>query len=1061
MISRPRIATALVASTLLGAAGPVLAEYASYQGEVRIKVSAAEPCAAISGETTFSITINARDDAPRERIDGYLAGDKLISAHITGSDVGRLSVTYPGEPAASHPLQLHSTGPGAFAGQLPVRTVMQVLSGCGFSNAEIRFARTAIHAQPSYEQAASLFDTDVRSVQAYTRGLQGSAKAPLSTLEAASSTKEKLLGPAHPQLLPYYFLLAQLHHIQGSYSEETPLYRKALAVCESAYGEVSTCTAWMLTSLSGSLLETGNFPEAESAARRSMLLCEKIFGPGNPLCGIALDGLGAVLIDTGRYSEAESAVTRALAFNKKVYGSETPHVGLSLTNLGVLYRFTGQYGKAEQTLRQALAIDEKTVGADSPLTILNTIILGQILRLSAHYTVAEPLCRHALDAAQRVLGRERPDHPALGSALLCVAEILRETARYGEAEPLYRQALANDSKYLGPDHPNVAIDSLLLAKLLRMSGRDADASAALKNAYRIAHLSDNAMLTWRIANEMMLLHGHGKESQPELAIFYGKEAVNDLQHLRGNLNGSSAEAQQAFVNAGEVSAVYKTLADLLIADGRFAEAQQVLAMLKEKEFYEFTRDSANTDARKTVASLNAPEKELDDLNAKDVSLGQEYGALQQKFAQEHQLSTAERARLNVLRKAMDAAQARFDARVTAVAKDSKDPEAQRRRREEITDLSRSFQGTLKEMGHGAVLAQYFILDDKVQILLTTPNVEIARDAPIKRADLNEKILRYRQTLNDPGLDPIPQADALYRLLIGPIVADLRQAGARILMLSLDDTLRYLPFAALHGENGYLIESLSLSIVNEAVRDKLAKPPGATWTVWALGVTKAHEGADPLPWAGVELNDIAGPKGILSGKVMLDSAFNEESLRDGLDQGYPIIHIASHFRFAPGSMEQSVLLLGDGSLLTLAQIKNKLNFNGVDLLTLSACETALGDDGVAHHGIEVEGLGAIAQQAGAKAVLATLWPVADSSTALLMRTLYAAHRDNHLTKAEALRYAQLALLHGSVRADSAPRGARGLTRMSTATTGGGFKANPNAPFAHPFFWAPFILMGNWL
>jgi CHAT domain-containing protein len=365
------------------------------------------------------------------------------------------------------------------------------------------------------------------------------------------------------------------------------------------------------------------------------------------------------------------------------------------------------------------------------------------------------------------------------------------------------------------------------------------------------------------------------------------------------------------------------------------------------------------------------------------------------------------------------------------------------------------------MGHDAVLAQYFILDDKVQILLTTPNAEVAREALIKRADLNEQILKFRQTLSNPTMDPIPQADALYRLLIGPIAEDLHQARAKMLMLSLDDTLRYLPFAALHGDNGYMIENFSISMVNEAVRDKLGKASDTRWTVWGLGVTKAHAGADPLPWVGIELNDIAGPKGILAGKVMLDSAFNEKSLRDGLDQAYPVIHIASHFRFAPGSMDESVLLLGDGSLLTLAQIKNKLNFNGVDLLTLSACETALGDNGVAAHGIEVEGLGAIAQQAGAKSVLATLWSVADSSTALLMRTLYKAHRDDHVTKAEALRYAKLALLRGSVRMDSASLGTRGLTVISTGAATGSFKADPNAPFAHPYFWAPFILMGNWL
>jgi CHAT domain-containing protein len=101
---------------------------------------------------------------------------------------------------------------------------------------------------------------------------------------------------------------------------------------------------------------------------------------------------------------------------------------------------------------------------------------------------------------------------------------------------------------------------------------------------------------------------------------------------------------------------------------------------------------------------------------------------------------------------------------------------------------------------------------------------------------------------------------------------------------------------------------------------------------------------------------------------------------------------------------------------------------VDLLTLSACDTGLGG-GRDAQGREIEGLGVIAQQQGAKAVLATLWPVADQSTATLMADMYKQRQDKSLTKIEALRQAQISLL-------SQPK------------------------YSHPFYWAPFILMGNW-
>jgi CHAT domain-containing protein len=217
----------------------------------------------------------------------------------------------------------------------------------------------------------------------------------------------------------------------------------------------------------------------------------------------------------------------------------------------------------------------------------------------------------------------------------------------------------------------------------------------------------------------------------------------------------------------------------------------------------------------------------------------------------------------------------------------------------------------------------------------------------------------------------------------------------------------------------------------------------------------------LPNVGIELNSITGQKGILTGQVLLDKSFTESALRAGIAQAYPIIHIASHFQFTSGSMDDSFLLLGDGSHMTLAEFKTKLNLNGVEMLTLSACQTAVGDDSSSQHGVEVEGLGAIAQQSGAKAVLATLWPVADGSTALLMSTLYKEHKDEHLDKADALRQAQLTLLKGSARVDPNAKSVRGLGRVSVAQGPATFTPDPGKPFAHPFYWAPFILMGNWL
>jgi CHAT domain-containing protein/Flp pilus assembly protein TadD len=1054
----------VAAVVLLGVAMPASAEYFTYEGEMQFQPGSDAVCSKISAGT-YRVVVHGHNEGPlRGGIEAVLFGDEVIHAYIRGLDPSQMSLTFIGENRPSHSMRLRPVGIGAYVGELQGNSLLGALVGCDIVNAQIRIARTfGANDLAAYQAAVNQFQFDMRAWQIAIEGLlHGKAKEAIPVLKQALADKGQAYGPIHPQLLAYYYYLARIHFEEGSIPASIPLYRNAVAVCDKYYGPESACASAMLWNLGMALADGGMFAEAESASRRALAISDRVFGPASPMRGAALNGLSLALISTGRYGEADAALREAVVLNKRWSNPVNGYVAISMNNYGFLYELTGQYKKAEDALRKALAIDEKIFGRDSAPTIANSMGLATVLRVSGQYAAAEPFARRAVTTAEKILGPERQDHPILAKAITCLADVLRETGRFEEAESLYRRALANSKKYLGPDHPSVANIELLLAKLLHATARDPEALALLSHANVIAHISGSQMIAWQVAGELMEIYSSGPLANQFKAIFYGKMAVNDLQKLRGNLSGSSPEAQKAFVASADVSSIYRTLASLLIADGRPSEAPQVLAMVKEQEFYEFTQHTQAADAPNTVATLNSTEKQLDELNGKYVALGKEYGALKEKFQKEGDaLSAADRARLDVLRKAMDSAQANFEARATDVAKSANDPEAQKRRKTEINDYSRAFQGTLKDMGHDAVVIQYIVLNDKVAILLASPNVVVARESKIKRQNLYALIRDFRRALTNPNQDPKPQGQGLYQVLVAPIAEDLRQAGAKTLMLDLDDMLRYVPFAALYDGKHYLVENSSLVMVTEAVRDKLAKAPKSDWSVWGLGITKAGPGYLALPYAGVELNGIAGQKGILAGKVMLDTAFTEKSLRDGLDQSYPIIHIASHFQFTPGSMDDSFLLLGDGNHLTLAQIRTKLNFNSVELLTLSACETAVGDDSTSHHGVEVEGLGAIAQQAGAKAVLATLWPVADASTAELMRALYQAHKADRLDKADALRQAQLTLLRGSARVDEASNVARGLTRIGAPQAAGGFKADPGAPYAHPFYWAPFILMGNWL
>jgi CHAT domain-containing protein len=395
----------------------------------------------------------------------------------------------------------------------------------------------------------------------------------------------------------------------------------------------------------------------------------------------------------------------------------------------------------------------------------------------------------------------------------------------------------------------------------------------------------------------------------------------------------------------------------------------------------------------------------------------------------------------------------------------------------LAEESQGVMDALRDLGPGTVALYTLVTDTAYRVILTTPEVQIAREYPIAAADLHRKVHAFREALSavrsgGAHRDPRPLAHELYQILVAPVAQDLHQANAQTLMWSLDGVLRYLPLAALYDGAQYLLERYRLAVFTPASHTRLKDPPQPQWTGAGFGVSRGHGNFQTLPGVAAELRGIIrdptqpDAQGVVSGTIQLDEAFTVQAMQEALRQGYPLVHIASHFQFHPGDDTASFLLLGDGSALPLAQLRTwPQPFRGVELLTLSACNTAVG--GTRAEGKEVEGFAVLAQRQGAKAVVATLWPVADASTADLMQTFYRLRETQPgLPKVEALRQAQLTLLQGTSRPGAAANAApRGLmwgqdTSRSPQVPLPHFEPNPQAPYAHPYYWAPFILIGNW-
>ncbi len=883
---------------------------------------------------------------------------------------------------------------------------------------------------------------------------------------------EKNYGPEHQATAVSLSNLALTYTERAEFDRALPLQQRALIILEKTVGPEHSDTALLLNNLAETHRSLAQFDQALSLQHRALEIYEKNFGPNHPNTATTLNNLGAIYSQVSEYEKALPLLRRALIIRENVLGPEHPVTASSLNNLAEAYGELAQHDKALPLLERALAISEQVLGSEHPDTAWILGNLGSIYDALALYEKALPLHQRVLAIREKNLG---PEHLATAKALINLASTYGNIARHDKALPLEQRALSIHENILGPEHPdtawslnNLALTYLHLAQYekslplyeralaineITLGPRNPATATSLSNlasTYKklsqfdkvlpleqrafgvfVAALGLEHPRTARMQSNLAItLVGMG---QPDLAIAFLKSAVNVYQDQRGQASRITPPALRHYTES--VTQVYEDLAALLIDKGLLPDAQLVLDMLKENEQFEFIRRSSNADPRLTRIGYTSTEQiwmtRYRQIADRLVTLGLEEQSLQKQ--EKLGLSAEQKQRQKGLASDLRVAQAAFE----SFLKEMQESFARQgpAKTAEVNETSkvalRGLQGLLKEIGQDSVLLQYYVTDSKVGMLLTTSGMQLARSTEVRAKDLNRQISEFRRLLRDPKSDALKASQALYQLLLAPVAQDLEQAGAKTVMLSLDGALRYLPFGALHDGQRYLMQRWNLPMYTNVTRNRLRDAATPQWQAAGLGVTQALGEFVALPAVRAEMGSIikAGGKGILPGEVYLDEAFTAQRFKDVSQRPFQLLHVASHFRFSPGTEVNSFLLLGDGQQLTLGDIRTQnYRFDNVDLLTLSACDTGLGG-GRDAQGREIEGFGVIAQQQGAKAVLATLWPVADQSTAILMAEMYRRRQDHRLTKIESLRQAQLSLL--------------GQSR-----------------YAHPFYWAPFVLMGNW-
>ncbi|TVQ57229.1 MAG: CHAT domain-containing protein, partial [Spirulina sp. DLM2.Bin59] len=527
------------------------------------------------------------------------------------------------------------------------------------------------------------------------------------------------------------------------------------------------------------------------------------------------------------------------------------------------------------------------------------------------------------------------------------------------------------------------------------------------------------------------------QNQPEVAIIFLKESVRIRETIRTDNRQLDEQLRQTYITTIEDD--YRFLVNLLLQQARIPEAQQVLDLLKLEELRDFTNTRATFTSDGKIRYTDPEQAVLNDHNSL-IALGTTILTCEDTNCTD----------LDRLYRQLEGLKAQYNAQIenfiATIQANRRDDDVF----QDLDNLSSEAEDLLiayQDAGQNAVLIYPFVLEDKLWLVWAAAGGVIGSiEVPITQAELAQTVHHLGRHLKTSGnIQAIQTASQqLYDWIIKPLESELTANEIDHLVFVNDRVTRYIPMAALFDGEQYLLERFQIS------------------NVLGLGLTDAIAGFSPLPAVQAELDAIVtqgNNPGVYPGQVFLNRDFTLDNLKTNV-LSHNILHLATHAEFVPGRAEDSYILLGDGTTLKTADIDvMDRRLRNLQLVVLSACQTALGGDG--GDGTEIAGISSYFLKKGrAKTAIASLWSVNDSSTSVLMQRFYTLLSTGELTQAEALRQAQLSLLYREETADFETRVADSRSLVSVRPRNSA--ATPTAPgFSHPYHWSPFILIGNGL
>ncbi len=712
-----------------------------------------------------------------------------------------------------------------------------------------------------------------------------------------------------------------------------------------------------------------------------------------------LNQIGVIYDRQGQYLKAIEFYEEALEMRKK----DRVNLIAILSNLGLVNSRLGRY-------QQAIDFYQKVLQNNPPKKATTLTYIGAIYRHLEEFSKALKFYQQALEIYE-----ENQDRLNIATTLDNIGVIYREQEKYSQALEYHQQALSIQEELGDKEGKSTTIHNIGIVH--RESGKYSES---------LEFLTHTLILDRQLGNqngERISLADIGKllekNNQPELAIIFYKQSVNITEKIRKDFRVLPVEEQKSYVD-GTITEIYRALANLLLEEKRAIESHQIIDFLKVQEIFEYLGNiKSDEDKPNEVIMLKLEkifmEKYSDFLDEIGENFKQNQNISLEKLVAIHDFLISEE--------------------ITEIRSEIKKKAQSQRLTPEILVL---LQAELKEhKKENAVVLYPLILKDRLELILVTANSPpVHRTVLVNQEEFEQVFFTFRVGLinrrkaKNISDSRVAQAGLkLYNWLIKPIENDLKSGRVKTIIYAPDGKLRYIPLAALYDGEKWLIERFKVNNITAATIMDLSPRRNRNIRILAGALTQGNYSFtigkkqfefEGLPFARIEVEQLASM--FPETEKLLGDDFTKQLMELRMSSN-SLIHFATHSAFVSGSPEDSFILYGDGELASLREVEN-WNLKGAELVVLSACETGKGKQ--LGDGSEILGFGYQMQVAGAAASLATLWRVDDRGTSEYMNDFYTALKSG-VNKAGAVQKAQIAMI--------------------------------NSEYNHPYYWAPFILIGN--